>query len=747
MAFLYKIRLLLLALVGVACVALWPGVRAALVVDNNLSAWFLSDDPALTTYHDFQARFGNDEVVVVVVKDERTMLTPGHFATLRALSAELAALPEVAQVLGAGNAELPGRAGLLATAPPQPLLPPDATAGSVRAALGAQPTLRGQLFSPDYRATRLLVVLRQLSDFDNRRGAILARVRGVVHRHFAPGQALLGGVGVVFAGLNELSQHDFGLFLGLGYLLMFAIFLGIYRNGYLLLYTLGIVGVATYLTLGVYGALGHRLNLLTVLLPIVIILLGFLDSMHVVNERNLLPDAATASPQASALQALRNVFQPCLFTMTTTAAGFLALLTSPMAILRNFGLFAALGIVLCLGLTFLLGVVLLPLTRPQPQATRATGGQVLRFYEWVLRHRRACAAVSAALTLGLLAGALRLRNDTYTLGYLPDDYVVVTDHRAMEAAWGPYMPLELLVRPRPGLTLDSGRVLRAAVAFADSVQTLPGAGRGFGFQSLYLAALEAQFGPRARRALRSQGVLTAVHQQLGARYPALARQYLHEPSQTGRITVAGQMLSARQLTARLDTVLGIARATLGPVAQVAPAGYQPMYARITAYVTASQTNSLLTSFGLVFLLTWAFIRDFRLAVLAVVPNLFPVLALLGIMGWAGIPLDTATASIAAIVLSFCTDDSIHFIHAYQQQRRRGELPAAARRATVAHVGPTVVLTSIILFLGYALMLLASLKTVQLFGALTALAIVGAVFGELVIFPLVLARFDRKPTLG
>ena len=66
MAFLYKIRLLLLALVGVACVGLWPGVKAALVVDNNLSAWFLSDDPALVAYHNFQARFGNDEVVVVV---------------------------------------------------------------------------------------------------------------------------------------------------------------------------------------------------------------------------------------------------------------------------------------------------------------------------------------------------------------------------------------------------------------------------------------------------------------------------------------------------------------------------------------------------------------------------------------------------------------------------------------------------------------------------------------------------------
>jgi predicted RND superfamily exporter protein len=305
------------------------------------------------------------------------------------------------------------------------------------------------------------------------------------------------------------------------------------------------------------------------------------------------------------------------------------------------------------------------------------------------------------------------------------------------------MPLELLVNPKSGLALDSGRVVRAAVAFADSVLTLPGIGQVFGFQSLYQAGAEAQFRGKASRALESQAVLRGVHQRLLTDYPGLAGQFLHEPSRTGRITVSGRMLSAKQLTAKMDTVLAIAGATLGPVATVTPAGYQPMYARITDYVTTSQTNSLLTAFVLVFVLTWAFIRSLRLALIAVVPNLFPVLVLLGLMGWWGITLDTATASIAAIVLSFCTDDSIHFIHAYQLQRRQGASPSQARLATIGHIGPTIVLTSIILFLGYLVMLLASLKTVQLFGLLTAISIVGALFGELIIFPIVLERFDRR----
>ncbi|GAB3839644.1 efflux RND transporter permease subunit [Hymenobacter jeollabukensis] len=742
---LYRFRYWLLSLLLILGVALWPGVRAAVQVDNSLEAWFLQNDPALRAYHDFQQRFGNDEVVIVVVHDDKTLLTPASFQRFRALSRELEALPSVAAVIGPGNALVPARAGLTGSAGPQPLLPPAARPEQVRRTLAAHPMLQEQLFSPDLRTARFVVVLRRLPGFDERRGAILDEVTRTVYRHVPREQAYLGGVGIIFAGLNALSQHDFGLFLGLGYALMFGVFLLLYRNGWLLVYVLGIVGGATYLTLGVYGLLGYRLNLMTVLLPVVLILLGIMDAMHVINERNLLADPGAAPglpPRTSALQALRHTFSPCLATMLTTVAGFLALVTSPMAILRNFGLFAALGIALCLVLTFVLGTIILPLTTPAPRATRSTSRGLARFYTYLLARRGRFTAISAALTVLAVAGMFLIKADTYTLGYFPQNHPVVQDHRRMEATWGPYLPLELLVEPRPGHQLHDAAVVQAAARFADSVRGLPGVGRVFGFHSLYQAGLETQFPGRGRRALGSQSLLNAVDRQLAADYPQLAAEFIHRGSGTGRITVSGKMLSARQLTAKTDTLLRLAARTLGPVARVRPAGYQPMYARITEYVTTSQTQSLLLSIVTVFGLVWLYVRSLRLALLTVLPNLFPVLVLLGLMGWCGIRLDTATASIAAIVLGLCVDDTVHYIHHYREARR-SMAPGAARLATITHVGPTIVLTSLVLFVGYAVMGLGSLKTVQLFGVLTAASIAAALFGEIVIFPLVLARFDRE----
>jgi predicted RND superfamily exporter protein len=524
---------------------------------------------------------------------------------------------------------------------------------------------------------------------------------------------------------------------------MIGLFVWIYRSLRLLTYTVGIVALATYLTLGVYGSMGYRLNLMTVLLPVIIVLLGILDAVHVLNEAPSL-QAEGMTGKAAALEALRKVWRPCLFTTLTTGAGFLSLATSPMAILRNFGLFAALGIGLCLYFTYLLGVLLLPGHRPAGQVTQRTAAGLTRLLGFVLAQKRLLGGIALLLIIVFATGIARLRSDTYTLGYLPDSHPVVRDHRSIEKTWGLYMPLELLVTPRPGYSLHSPKVVQAGRAFADSVRSLPGVGRVFGFYALYEAGLQAQYKGKSPKLLRSKSALLGVHKRLGRDYPQLAGKFIHTPTGTGRITVSGAMLSAGALRGKLDTLRGIAAVTLGKVARVTPAGYQPLYAGIVRYVTRSQVDSLLMSFGLVFVLVWLFLRDAKLAALTVVPNLFPVLVMLGAMGWLGIYLDTATASIAAIVLSICTDDSIHFIHAYRHHRQLGLSPDGARQATVAHVGPAVVLAGGVLFCGYAFMMLGSLKTVQLWGLLTAIAIAAAMFGELVLFPLVLERFDREP---
>jgi predicted RND superfamily exporter protein len=737
---LYKNRFYLLALLLPAAWLVWPGLQKAVQVDNSLESWFLKDDPALLAYQDFQEKFGNDEVVILLLKDEQGLLSTSWFNVFTSMSQALESLEEVEAVIGPGALQLPG-GGMLGLGT-TPLLGPDAEAEQVRQKLEANPLLRDQLFNQDYKVARFLIVLKTLPNFDERRGELLEKVQGTAREFLPEGTAFFGGVGVIFAGLNTLSQQDFAFFLGLAYLVMFLVMFFLYRDFYILCYALLTVSLATCFTLGIYGLLGYRLNLMSSLIPTIIILLGILDIVHVVNERNH-QYARTPEAGAASLSALREVFRPCLFTTLSTMAGFLALLVAPMAILQNFGVFAALGILLSLLFTYSLGIIFLPLSRPASGPSFLVRKWLISLLGVVLGQRKWFAGSALLLLVFCVAGIIQLETDTFTLGYFPRQHQVVRDHEEIEKSWGAYMPLELLVMPQENRRLYDPELVQATLAFEDSARGLKGVGDVFGFSSLYEAALYHRFKARTRDMMQYKSGLLQVHRQLNQYYPELARHYIHEASGTGRITISGSMSSASTLNANMDSLLHLARASFGELAQVQAAGYQPMYAGIVNYATRTQLNSLLLAFVLILVLVWIFIRRFKLALLSLVPNIFPVLLMLGVMGWAGIFLDVATASIAAIVLSFCIDDTIHFIHHYQQCPQEGREPAAARGSTMKRVGPAILFTSLILLMGYMLMAFAALKTVMLFGLLISIAIAGALYSHLLIFPILLELFDKK----
>src|SRR6187549_2712011 len=104
--FLYRFRFLWLVFTVVSLWLVTPGVKHAAQVDNSLTVWFLQNDPALKDYQDFQQKFGNDEVVILMVEDEKTLLQPASFRKFTEMTAALEKLPEVKQVIGPGNAKV-----------------------------------------------------------------------------------------------------------------------------------------------------------------------------------------------------------------------------------------------------------------------------------------------------------------------------------------------------------------------------------------------------------------------------------------------------------------------------------------------------------------------------------------------------------------------------------------------------------------------------------------------------------------
>jgi predicted RND superfamily exporter protein len=132
-------------------------------------------------------------------------------------------------------------------------------------------------------------------------------------------------------------------------------------------------------------------------------------------------------------------------------------------------------------------------------------------------------------------------------------------------------------------------------------------------------------------------------------------------------------------------------------------------------------------------------RSPRVGIIAMVPNVVPVLIFFGILGLGTAPLSIPTSLIGSIALGIAVDDTMHFLVAYQTRRRNGETPEQAARECICQVGRPIVMTSVMLVVGFLVILASGFATLQEFGVLTALTMAICLSTDLLLLPALLVR--------
>ncbi len=137
------------------------------------------------------------------------------------------------------------------------------------------------------------------------------------------------------------------------------------------------------------------------------------------------------------------------------------------------------------------------------------------------------------------------------------------------------------------------------------------------------------------------------------------------------------------------------------------------------------------------------VRSVRQGLIALVPNLFPIVLTFGVMGWLGIPLSTATFPVANIALGIAVDDTIHFLLRYNALRRSGQGIDLSLKGTLRSELRPIIATSVTIGCGYLVMMLSPLRANAEAGLLFAVAIFSALLADLVMTPVLLRWLARR----
>jgi len=733
-------------------------------MDNSVSIWFLDDDPAFMAYKEFQDKFGNDDVVTLFFSSPEGIFTRENLSLVHQVSDALAGISWVDRVISLSHVKYLAASGeeslvledLYAEAPET-----EEEVAGIRKRAASWPALESLLVSPDRKGTLIMAELKVIDNIDAIRGQIIEEVEEAIQPAFSGAEKAyrMGGIGVIYNALNQAAIMDSAVFSTLSYVVIFFCLILFLASLPFTLLAMAAIFLAMTLTLGVFAFAGNSINMVTMILPTLIMVIGIADMVHIlVHYARVFQTQASMTREEAIRDTISHLAAPCLLTTVTTSLGFLALASSPMAVIRQFGLYAALGVLVALGLTFVLAAFFcVRISRPGDKPTRPLFEKAARGMDRFLegmagistRHPGTVIILSVFLVLLACWGIRSLEANTYPVRYLNEKDPVRISHHIIERDFGHFVPLEFTVRAANAGVVKTPGFLDKIKAFQERLAEDPQIRQSFSVVDIveFLNQSFAEGKPEAYRIPRDR----ASVEQLLLFYEMDPNNDLEEwigpDYREVRITAYTITLSANEYGELVERAKSIFRdmdfgEDLVEGEGLRPDGYLPLYVVMNQYILSSQVRSFLIAFLLVFGLLGVIFRSFRLLLLCLFPNLLPPLFVLGFMGFTGITLDIGTVMIAAILLGIVVDDTVHFLYRFRREgSREGDLSSRIRAALMG-VGPAIVATSVILSVGFLILSLASIQSIANFGILCALAILFALFSDLLLLPSLLKKFYR-----
>lgn len=595
--------------------------------------------------------------------------------------------------------------------------PPDV--GAVLAARAA-PELRRTLVSEDGASTLLLARLGLPLEDLQTRARVIQRMRAEVEARLgATAELHWVGVSVVEEAYARLVLEGLAVSFLLTTLALLAALAVAYRRTAAVVVVMAGVSLALPLAAAAMVARGQAVTIVNSMVPTMILIIGVADAIHMFE-----CFAGHVRRGRSRADAVRTMFGemalPCLLTSLTTIVGVLALQTARIQALRDFGANVAIGMVaVYLANVVVLPALLLSLPAERTVAPRRPASPVSRWLtatsSLLVRHPRRVVGLSA-VAIVLCASGIRLLDieQRFNEDLAPDHSVRVAQAVFEEQFIGMLGP-DVLIRRRDGATL-LGPADRARLAAAvDSIRALPGVlhvGSVFDFLP---ADIE---GPRA-----AEGLGRLRHDaRLGARVRELVDAEGARTALAVRTVDIGSR-TALELVGRIERVAAL---ELGPEYEASVVGQWWLAQLGLSNILRDMLVGFATSFLLVLPLLAIALGRARLFLLGVVPNLLPPIFALGFMGWAGISVRVGTAMILAIALAIAVDDTIHVLVRLRDEAARTPDPADQVRRTLAHTGPPLLLTTVVLVAGFLSMRANGLVAIQDMGIVAA-ATLGVAF--------------------
>lgn len=604
----------------------------------------------------------------------------------------------------------------------------------------------------------------------------VVEVRSILDKHRNYAELNLGGVPMIADDMTEFVKQDLAVF-GVGVFLFLVLTLfAIFRR---IRWTLVALSTCTYVAItmtGLMGFFGWKATVISSNFISLLLILTMSLSIHlIVRYREFyvtLPDAS----QRELIQAtIEKMLTPCFYTSLTTLVAFSSLIFSDIRPIINFGWMMSAGILVAFVAVFLLFPALLMIIGKgvEPDTVKEKNRVTSFLAMLTTQHGNKLLVLYSFLAIFTAVGLLKLKVENSFINYFDESTEIYQGMLTIDQKLGGTTPLDVLIdfpivassdddfaddefsddddfgsdedfeddfgmesSAADAYWFTRGKVDRIKAAH-DYLDNLDATGKVLSL--ITMVDLAEDLSQKPLGTLELQVLYQAIPNQFKN---LVINPYVSVEHSQARINM--RIIDSDPTLERDVLLKKIKHDLVNKLGfdeeDVHISGMMVLYNNMLQSLFTSQIMTLGVVFLGIMLMLIVLFQNWQLAALGIVPNLLASLFVLGIMGWAGLPLDMMTITIAAIAIGIAVDNTIHYVHRFKQEFPKDRNYKEAVRRCHASIGKAVFYTSTIIIIGFSILAASNFKPTMYFGLLTGLAMLTALMGVLTLLPRLIIVF-------
>ena len=722
-----------------------------LQMDGSYRIWFAEDSKTLTDYDNFRRTFGNDDALVITFQDKNGIFTKKALQSVDNITQALWKMKYIARVDSITNYQY------VHSNPDEPddivvedfikniqQTTPEYLANRKEIAI-SDPLVVNGFISTDGTTTMISARLTpKVNDDSDKSMEIMELIQKILapeiertgYKYWLNGGPPLNHA---FVSIGMADMIFIPIILIASIILLFLLFRRV--SGALI--PIGVVTFTFLTVLAIQVLLGYKLNNFTINLPLFIVAIGIADAVHVYSVWLLHRQEGDNNFIAVERSMAKN-FLPIFLTSLTTTIGFATLTLSEVIPVLTLGIATASGATLA----FIISVVWMPsvllLLKKEFKSEiieKSKKQKPLGYGKFIVKHDKKIAIITILIFAILAIGLFKVKIDSNTIRYFDKSVEIrQSTEFIMENITGP-MVYEIVVDSKEEGGIKNPTFLKTVELFYKD------------FQEQY---------PDARHLLSLMDTIKRFNkvvnntneipnnQNLIAQYLLLYSLSLPQGMEINdKMDIKEQRL---RITARIDIVDTskdlemidyISEWWTQTPYSASVQGQTAMFAHMQTDVTNTLIYSLSLAIFLVSLIMLLIFKRFKILWVFILPNILPVILVIGLMGWIGITIDIGVAIAGAIIIGVAVDDTIHFLVKYFEARKRGLSMEETFDEVLRYAGKAILFTTIILSIAFSLFSFSTFTPNQNFGIVTAFALIIAFVVDLVLLPALLSIADKK----